>query len=366
MNFRQLNESFDKMNKELLSEESYTPKVRRIQSVDGSGRIINQYYEEPDFENRAKGDRNVKEITNKQYNDFLMNGKLSEEVTPDNAFNELEGMIERYGADDVLHELARAIGNHELSRSLEYIKRMYGEYDDVDESLKESIDPLVIYRALGTYKVTPKSNYDSHISNARLVNDLRDFTSADEIMDYYIKYGFAQSKDDFIVLDETLKESEIGAIAYASYNGPDVYSDGYAVYGYYDEDCRALESSDWCDDWECVKNKVHEYISRGDVVKIKNNETGYSMTITPDEYFNDFEGDFPIEELSESRGNYGHEGPFWYYTKHGIGPGTLPKDVQVVDIYEDDDFGTYVALDSVLTADELQEYELKEQTPPER
>lgn len=269
MNFRQLNESFDKMNKELLNEESYTPKVRRVQSVDGTGRTINQYYEEPDFENRAKGDRNVKEITDKQYNDFLMTGKLSEEVTPDNAFGELEDMIERYGADDILHELARAIGSYELSRSLEYIKRMYGEYDNVDESLKESADPLVIYKALGTYKVTPKSNYDSHISNARLVNDLRDFTSADEIMDYFIKYGFAQSKDDFIVLDE-------------------------------------------------------------------------------------------------ARGNYGHEGPFWYYTKHGIGPGTLPKDVQVVDIYEDDDFGTYVALDSVLTADELQEYELKEQTPPER
>lgn len=67
-----------------------------------------------------------------------------------------------------------------------------------------------------------------------------------------------------------------------------------------------------------------------------------------------------------TRGNYGHEGPFWYYTKHGIGPGTLPKDVNVVDVYEDDDFGTWVALDSVLTSDELQEYELKEQTPPER
>lgn len=145
-------------------EEDYTPKVRRFKSCDGTGRIINQYYEDPDYENRSKGERNHKEITDKQYNDFLVNGKFQESFSDnhDNAF------------------------------------------------------------------------------------------------------------DDVKVIDE-------------------------------------------------------------------------------------------------ARSNYGgKKGPFWYYTKHGIGPGTLPKDVQVVDIYEDDDFGTYVALDSILTTDELQQYEMKEQNPPER
>ena len=70
------------------------------------------------------------------------------------------------------------------------------------------------------------------------------------------------------------------------------------------------------------------------------------------------------ESLTEERGNYGHKGPFWYYSKHGMGPGTLPKDVKVVDWYEDDDYNTWVALDSVLTTQELREYELKEQKPP--
>lgn len=70
------------------------------------------------------------------------------------------------------------------------------------------------------------------------------------------------------------------------------------------------------------------------------------------------------ESLKEERGNYGHKGPFWYYSKHGMGPGTLPKDVKVVDWYEDDDYNTWVALDSVLTTQELREYELKEQKPP--
>lgn len=70
------------------------------------------------------------------------------------------------------------------------------------------------------------------------------------------------------------------------------------------------------------------------------------------------------ESLKEERGNYGHKGPFWYYSKHGMGPGTLPKDVKVVDWYEDDDYNTWVALDNVLTTQELKDYDLKEQKPP--
>lgn len=70
------------------------------------------------------------------------------------------------------------------------------------------------------------------------------------------------------------------------------------------------------------------------------------------------------ESLTEENGNYGHKGPFWYYSKHGIGPGTIPKDVKVVDWYEDDDYNTWIALDGVLTTQELREYELKEQKPP--
>ena len=59
-------------------------------------------------------------------------------------------------------------------------------------------------------------------------------------------------------------------------------------------------------------------------------------------------------------------GPFWYFSKHGLGPGMLPKGVNVVDTLEDDNFGTYVALDKVLSTQELKDYELKERTPEEK
>lgn len=56
-------------------------------------------------------------------------------------------------------------------------------------------------------------------------------------------------------------------------------------------------------------------------------------------------------------------GPFWYFTRHGLGPGMLPKGVNVVDTIEDDNFGTYIALDKVLSTQELRDYELKEKKP---
>lgn len=67
------------------------------------------------------------------------------------------------------------------------------------------------------------------------------------------------------------------------------------------------------------------------------------------------------EALEEAFDKEPHE--FWYYTKHGLGPGTVPRDVEILDVYEDDNWGTYIKLDKVLTTDELNYYDLKEKVP---
>lgn len=54
---------------------------------------------------------------------------------------------------------------------------------------------------------------------------------------------------------------------------------------------------------------------------------------------------------------------YWYYTRHGMGPGTIPSGVAVLDWYEEG-YDTWVLLDKMLTTEELNDYELKEQTPP--
>lgn len=66
-------------------------------------------------------------------------------------------------------------------------------------------EKIVIYKEGDDYITTPESNYGKRISNARLSHRMTDFDSADEIIDYYIKWGWADSRDDFIVIDESLE-----------------------------------------------------------------------------------------------------------------------------------------------------------------
>lgn len=69
-----------------------------------------------------------------------------------------------------------------------------------------SREPFVVYKEFGEYRVTPKSNYDSHIRDARKVTKLKDFESFDEVVEYFIKYGSADSRDEFI--DATMSVTE--------------------------------------------------------------------------------------------------------------------------------------------------------------
>lgn len=60
---------------------------------------------------------------------------------------------------------------------------------------------------------------------------------------------------------------------------------------------------------------------------------------------------------------------YWYWTKHGLGPGTLPKDVRVLDVKEGPNrkgtMGDFICLDAVLNTSELKEYDLIELAPSE-
>ena len=55
---------------------------------------------------------------------------------------------------------------------------------------------------------------------------------------------------------------------------------------------------------------------------------------------------------------------YWYLTKHGLGPGMMPQGVHLLDTVEDG-WDTYILLDRMLTTEELNTYDIKEQTPPE-
>ena len=58
----------------------------------------------------------------------------------------------------------------------------------------------------------------------------------------------------------------------------------------------------------------------------------------------------------------GKTGKWWYFTTHGVQPGSIPKDLNVLDIIDTDN-GTYVALDGILNTSELKQYDMKEKWP---
>ena len=58
---------------------------------------------------------------------------------------------------------------------------------------------------------------------------------------------------------------------------------------------------------------------------------------------------------------------YWYFTTHGTGPGTIQKDLHVLETREKKKkkgtWGIFILLDGVLNTDELYEFDLKELAP---
>lgn len=59
--------------------------------------------------------------------------------------------------------------------------------------------------------------------------------------------------------------------------------------------------------------------------------------------------------------------PYWYFTTHGVMPGSVPKNIEIIEIRDGRNrkgtMGTFVALDRALTTDELKRYDLTELAP---
>lgn len=54
--------------------------------------------------------------------------------------------------------------------------------------------------------------------------------------------------------------------------------------------------------------------------------------------------------------------PYWYFTKHGVQPGSVPKGVKIEEI-KDTEHGTYFSTYYLLTTQELKDFDIKEKKP---
>lgn len=57
----------------------------------------------------------------------------------------------------------------------------------------------VIYKSEGIYYTTTEENYAAGIQNARAIHKMQDFSSAEEIINYFCKY-FGSKTEDFIII----------------------------------------------------------------------------------------------------------------------------------------------------------------------
>lgn len=64
--------------------------------------------------------------------------------------------------------------------------------------------------------------------------------------------------------------------------------------------------------------------------------------------------------------NYTSEGylltPYWYYTSHGIAPGSIPKNIAIWTSFTAES-GHYFATSDIINSKDLKEFEIKEKQP---
>ena len=503
-------ENDDYFEKSLKESEdiTYTPKVRRFKSVDGTNRIINQYYEEPDWEHRNIGERNKKEISDDEYNRFLQTGKLKEDVfydwKPNTSFahikkiyndvknrgykyvnnerEEMQSAMNKVDANGYTPEQRKQIRswseeiwranrkNESLTKeesedARKFIRKfcngqwsddyvnliiyamgevVMADYrEDIEDACSEILKAnsenawVVIEEKLSASDLF-KYCYEEFYDNlSTICSNILNGQSVDRAISSYLSTGYNRDKFVQVVRDVIsridfeedfdLAEEIDSALIYDEdlwsviefYLDPDdiINGNGFDTYISFVNDVEDImleyystedknESLNEGESPESISDNDNSYhplafVPTADVkgedltntlcgvlnkAGIKNccaKKRGgkYHITVicpssklatakTIIENCGFFKEWFPLnnrgknESLKEERGNYGHKGPFWYYSKHGMGPGTIPKDVKVVDWYEDDDYNTWVALDDVLTTQELREYDLKEQKPP--
>lgn len=72
----------------------------------------------------------------------------------------------------------------------------------------------------------------------------------------------------------------------------------------------------------------------------------------------------PVNEASYGEAFDKEGGPFWYFTRHVVQPGAVPKGIQILDIIDcADGSGAYFKSDKVLTTKELNDFEIVEKKP---
>jgi hypothetical protein len=127
--------------------------------------------------------------------------------------------------------------------------------------------------------------------------------------------------------------------------------------------------------WATISNGVVNYVRNGKVI-----DKSYYMDADDMDVENDEWCDVVIEQALEGLESYNskvesriihsssdirsktQDSEYWFFTRHGVQPGSVPKDVEILDIVDTPN-GTFVKLNRFLSTKELDYYDIIEKAP---
>lgn len=127
--------------------------------------------------------------------------------------------------------------------------------------------------------------------------------------------------------------------------------------------------------WASISNGVINYVKNGKVIDKSYYTDADDMDVENDEWC-----DVVIEQALENLESYNskvesriihsssdirsktQDTGYWFFTRHGVQPGSIPRDVEILDIVDTPN-GTFVKLNRFLSTKELDYYDLVEKAP---
>lgn len=115
--------------------------------------------------------------------------------------------------------------------------------------------------------------------------------------------------------------------------------------------------------WERLAELRYNYLMRGDY---RYDESLREDKVLEEDLIDDMEGKV-IKRYSDVYDDKVKQRGWWYFTTHGVQPGSIPSDLHVLEIRDGKNdkgtMGTFVRLDGILNTSELKKFDMKEMTP---
>ncbi len=214
--------------------------------------------------------------------------------------------------------------------------------------------------------------YIRNYKGTRIFEDFADYINkpVEDIIDSFCD---AESYGDIKIPERKQLDSE--------YRNDDIYSSSSvetrSYGGAYDVDDEYIDSSTditaayklWMGKYKSAKdNKMHKVYFEFDTSDFEEAEQEFEDIIPEPYSYARLLGTAPHEALLQKDGfekiqsSSSVSSRYWYFTRHGVQPGSVPKYVNILDIVDKPE-GSYFLADGVILTKDLRDYDIKERKP---